>query len=165
MLLQLVASILLNDLRCRFDFAIIESEELLGVNCMQRALIQTWCASILAELDFGGTVNAMEEAMNSLLLADASDFDSDAQRLRAAFNRLSDLLSLVYSAKPTKHACKALLSFLCTEDAKREMHRQFPSKIDVWDAKLKRLMSYIDHWQGFEGHEDLKLHQLLDCLR
>ena len=105
-----------------------------------------WAEKTFAE----PAASSVEKNLSDLLFAD-DDYETDSQRLRAAYRKLYDMIESAYEAKPCKKTCKDILYFLKNDSAQTIMCRQFPSLKDSWNFKIEQLLSYTEHWQDIDN--------------
>ena len=104
------------------------------------------------------------EIVEEMLAVDYSGYPSDAKRIRCFRNRLRDLISNSFFNGGVKNYLKLIVEFFQLEEIKDYYKQCFNTEYENYLRIVDKLKSNIIYWQGFEGHEEKKLIQLLNSI-
>ena len=121
------------------------------MNTHNSTITPEYCAEWAEKTFASPLASNVGKNMSDLLFAADDDYETDSQRLRAAYRKLYDMIESAYEAKPCKKTCKDILYFLKSDNAHTIMFRQFPSLKDGWNFKIEQLLSYTEHWTDIDN--------------
>ena len=102
--------------------------------------------------------------IEEMITADYSGYPSDAKRIRCFMNLLRDLISNSFFNGGVKNYLKLIVEFFQLEEIKDHYKQCFNTEYQNYLRIVDKLKSNIIYWQGFEGHEEKKLIQLLHSI-
>ena len=102
--------------------------------------------------------------IEEMLAVDYSGYSSDAKRIRCFKSYLRDLISNSFFNGGVKNYLKLIVEFFQIEEIKDFFKHSLNTEYQNYLRSIDVLKSNIIYWQGFEGHEEKKLVQLLNSI-
>ena len=102
--------------------------------------------------------------IEKMLSEDYSDYPSDAKRIRCFMGYLRDLISNSFFNGGIKNYLRIIVEFFQLEEIKAFFIQVLNTEYQNYLMTVDVLKSRIIYWQGFEGHKEKKLIQLLNSI-
>lgn len=108
--------------------------------------------------------NDIFDVIIEMLSVDYLSLSSDKKKLRMVNNYLRDVFEKSFCGNGHKNYLRSILDVFMNSQISAYICAFLKTESENFLSIIRQIKYQLIYWQGFEGHEDKKLNNILDCI-